>query len=475
MLIGRETEKKILLDALKKDSSSFIAIYGRRRIGKTDLVNATYNNVFTFKHTGLYKKTKKEQLKAFSLSLEKKGAKPDKTLTDWLDAFNALEALIIESTDEKKVIFIDELSWMDNPKSDFLSAFENFWNDFCFARRDIVLIICSSAISWMLNKVIHSKGGLYNRLTNHIYLAPFTLAECKEFVEKNKLSLNNEHILHYYMVFGGVPYYWTFLIDNRGKSISQVIDLIQFSSNAQLRDEFRYLFASIFERPDGYIKIVTALGTKKVGMTRDEIISATSLGNTGNLSDKLDELESCGFIRKYTPLGSVKKNSIYQLIDNYILFYFKYVHNNNTQDEHFWTNHQNTTQINSWRGLAFERVCLLHINQIKKKLGISGIVSENYSLVCKADSDKGICGSQIDLIISRKDQVINLCEMKYYNTDYTVDKNESERIRRRINDLLIVSKTKYAIQPVLITSYGLVDNMYSDIFLNVVTLEDLFV
>ena len=474
MLIGREKEKKILINALNKDSSSFIAVYGRRRVGKTDLVNTTFNNAFTFKHTGLYKKSKKDQLKQFQLSLEKKGINTKKKFQDWMDAFFELEKLIEHSTEEKKVIFIDELSWMDTPKSDFFSAFENFWNDFCFARKDVVLIICSSATSWMLNKIIHSKGGLYNRLTNRIYLSQFSLAECKEFVETNKLSLNDEQIMQYYMIFGGIPYYWTLLIENRGMSISQVVDEVQFSKDAVLKDEFKYLFSSIFDKPDGYIKIVNALGTKKAGMTREEIIEATSLGNTGNLSDKLEELESCGFIRKYAPFGAIKKNTIYQLIDNYILFYYKFVHNNNTQDERFWTNQINTGIQNSWQGLAFERVCLLHVEQIKMKLGVLGVISENYSLTCRSDIDKGIVGSQIDLIISRKDQVINLCEMKYYNSDFVLSEGEYKKINNRVNDLRVVSKTRYAIQPVLITTYGLVDNSYSDVFHNVVTLKDLF-
>lgn len=474
MLIGRNNEKEVLLNALNKDSSSFIAIYGRRRIGKTDLVNNTYKNVFTFKHTGLYKKTKKEQLKHFALSLEKKGYKSTRKFQDWADAFFALEKYIENCNEEKKVIFIDEISWLDNQKSDFLSQFENFWNDFCFARTDIVLIVCSSATSWIINKVIHSKGGLYNRLTNRIYLSQFTLAECQDFVKEYKLSLNKEQILQYYMIMGGIPYYWTFLVQYRGMSIAQIVDKVQFSSDAELKDEYKYLFASIFDKPEGYQKIIGALGTKKAGMTRDEIIEATKLGNTGNLSEKLEELSSCGFIRKYTPLGRVKKNSIYQLIDNYILFYYRFVEKNNTQDEHYWTNQLNTSRINSWQGLAFERVCLLHVEQIKKKLQIQGIISENYSMICKADFDKGINGSQMDLIIDRRDQIINLCEMKYYNTEYTLGIEESKKIKRRINDLQIVSKTKHAIQPILITTYGLVPNSYSDIFLNVVTLEDLF-
>ncbi len=474
MLIGRDAEKRILLNALTRDNSSFIAIYGRRRVGKTDLVNNAYNNVFTFKHTGLYKRTKSEQLKQFALSLEKKGYKIKKKLQDWADAFFALEKLIDLSTDEKKVIFIDELSWMDTLKSDFLSAFENFWNDFCFARKDVVLVICSSATTWVLNKVIHNKGGLYNRLTNRIYLSQFSLAECKEFVEKNNLSLNDEQILQYFMIFGGIPYYWTLLMEYRGMSISQVVDRIQFSRDAVLKEEFKYLFSAIFDKPDGYIKIVEALATKKVGMTREEIISATTLGNTGNLSEKLDELESCGFIRKYTPLGAIKKNSVYQLIDNYVLFYYRFVYQNNTQDEHFWSGQINTSRQIIWKGLAFERVCLLHVEQIKMKLGIQGVKSENYALSCKADEDRGIQGSQIDLVIARNDQIINMCEIKYYNSDFTMTGEEYKKINNRINDLRIVSKTRSAIHPILITTYGLVDNSYSDIFMKVVTLKDLF-
>ncbi|MCF0113966.1 MAG: ATP-binding protein [Erysipelotrichaceae bacterium] len=474
MFIGRNSEKQILIDALNKDCSSFIALYGRRRVGKTDLVNSAYNNSFIFKHTGLYKRTKQDQLKQFGLSLEKKGYKLKRKLKDWAEAFYALEDYIEHLNEGKKVIFIDELSWMDTPKSDLIAAFENFWNDFCFARKDIVLIVCSSATSWMLNKVIHNKGGFYNRLTNRIYLSQFTLAECQEYVEKNNLSLNKEQILQYYMIFGGVPYYWTLLAENRGMSVSQVVDKVQFSSDAILKDELKYLFSSIFDKPEGYMKIIEALGSKKAGMTRDEIIRATKLGNTGNLSEKMEELESCGFIRKYTPMGSVKKNSLYQLIDNYILFYYQFVHDNNTQDENFWTNQINTSAINVWQGLAFERVCLLHVHQIKKKMEIAGVLSENYSLICKADVDKGVKGSQIDLLIVRKDQIINLCEMKYYNADYVTSEKEYLKIQTRINDIRITSKTRYAIQPILITTYGLVPNAYSSVFFNVVTMDDLF-
>lgn len=471
MFIGRKKELQLLHEIQNDDSSHFLAIYGRRRVGKTFLIREAFDYRFAFQHAGLSDSGMKGQIFAFVSSLKDAGYEVKKQPKNWLEAFEYLKDLIRKSSEKKKIIFIDELSWMDTPKCDLMVALENFWNGFASARKDIVLIVCASATSWMLSKVVHNKGGLYNRLTEQIHLRTFCLGECEEYVKNSGLAFNRNQILQYYMIFGGVPYYWGFL--KKGLSLSQNIDRVLFEKDAPLRDEFKYLYASVFKKPENYVKIIEALGTKKVGMTREEIINAAKISNSGDLTTKLEELESCGFIRKYYAFGMKKKNAIYQLMDCFTLFYFKFLKSQPT-DEHFWTNQINTPLVNTWMGLAFERVCMEHIEQIKVKLGISGVLTEVNSWYCKADLDNGVFGSQIDMLIVRKDQVINLCEMKYSQSEYTITEKVDRNIRNKINDLITVSGTKYAIYPTIITTYGLVENSYSQEVQSVVTMDDLF-
>lgn len=471
MIIGRNAEIELLNKMLHDDKSHFVAVYGRRRIGKTYLIREAFNYRFTFQHSGLSEGSMNEQLFAFDSSLKDAGINIKKKSKNWLEAFDKLKEIIRNSNEKRKIIFIDELSWMDTPKSDLMVALENFWNGFASARKDIVLIVCASATSWMLSKVVHNKGGLYNRLTQQIHLQAFCLRECEEYIQSEGLALNREQILQYYMIFGGVPYYWGFI--KKGLSLAQNIDNTLFVKNAPLRDEFKYMYASVFKNPETYIKIIETLGTKKVGLTREELIKLTGLSNSGDLTGKLEELESCGFIRKYYAFGMKKKNAVYQLIDCFTLFHFKFLHDEPT-DEHFWTNQINTPAVNTWMGLAFERVCMQHVAQIKNKLGISGVLTEINSWYCKADPDRGVFGSQIDMLITRKDQVINLCEMKYSGSEYTITEKVDKSIRNKINDLRVLTNTKYAIYPTLITTYGLVSNSYSDNIQSVITLDDLF-
>ena len=471
MIIGREKELEILNSTLLDDYSHFVAIYGRRRIGKTFLIREAFNYRFTFQHAGLSEGGLKDQLFAFESSIKDAGGKPEKKRKNWLEAFEDLKDVIRNSTEKKKIIFIDELSWMDTQNSDLMVALENFWNGWASGRRDVVLIVCASATSWMLSKIVHNKGGLYNRLTEQIHLQSFTLSECREYVQSKNLVLTESQILQYYMIFGGVPFYWGFL--KKGLSLPQNIDEILFAKNAPLADEFKYLYSSIFKKPETYIKIIETLATKKVGMTREEIIANSGIANSGDLTKKLEELESCGFIRKYDSFGMKKKNAVYQLIDNYTLFYYQFL-KNKPSDERFWSNQINMPQINTWQGLAFERVCLEHISEIKSKLGISGVQTDVNSWYCTRDVDKGINGSQIDLLIVRRDQVINLCEIKFSNSDFTVTESVDESIRKKIADFVNITKTKYAIYPTLITTYGMVQNSYSGNIQSVITLKDLF-
>jgi len=471
MLIGREKEFETLMEAYKDDRSHFIAIYGRRRIGKTFLVRETFNYTFTFQHAGMSEGSLKEQIKAFDASIKDAGQIKVKRSKDWIEAFEHLKDIIRNSSDHKKVIFIDELSWMDTPKGGFIPALENFWNGWASGRKDILLIVCSSATSWMISKIIHNKGGLYNRLTETIALKPFDLLQCEEYIKTNGFVFNRDQILNAYMVFGGVPYYWSLL--KKGLSMTQNIDELFFSQDAPLKDEYRYLFSSIFKNEKPYVEIVKALGGCLSGLTREELIKATGILNSGDLTKKLEELESCGFIRKYQCFGKKKKDSVYRLIDFYTLFYYHFSKQQIT-DENFMSNQINTPAVNTWLGLAFERVCFEHIDQIKRKLGIEGVLTQINSWSCTKDLDNGIFGSQIDLLISRKDQIINLCEIKYSKAEYTVTNKVHMELENKIHDFKLVSGTRYAIHPTLITCYGLVENSYSKEIQAVITMDDLY-
>ena len=471
MIIGRKEEQQILHSAAQSENSEFVAVYGRRRVGKTYLIRETFGYKFTFQHTGLAKGNTKEQLFSFAISLRDAGYDDCPIPKSWLEAFSLLSTYLKNSTDEKKIVFLDELPWMDTPRSNFISAFEHFWNGWASARKDIVLIICGSATSWIINKVINDHGGLHNRVTKQIALQPFTLKECEMFAQSKGLEMSRYQLAECYMVFGGIPYYWSLL--EKGLSLAQNIDKIIFAKNGKLSNEFDQLYASLFKSPEQYIDIVTALGKKKAGMTREEIIAATDKYSNGALSKVLDELEYCGFIRKYNGFDKKSKQAIYQLIDNYTLFYFKFIQQNENNDEHFWSASIDSAMHRAWSGLAFERLCMAHTQQIKAALGIAGVLSNVYSW--RKEADETSDGAQIDLLIDRRDQTINLCEMKFSQGEFEITKQYDERLRERAELFRSATKTRKALHQTFVTTYGVKKNMYSGNVQSEIVLDDLFV
>lgn len=332
-MIGRKQEIELLEQAYHSNRSEFIAIYGRRRVGKTFLVRQLFADKFAFTYSGMPNVSTKVQLYNFYRELQAQGCKAHSAPKNWTDAFFMLRELVASKPEGKKVIFLDELPWMDSRQSSFLPAFENFWNAWASARNDILLIICGSATSWIVKKILHNRGGLHNRLTNQICLQPFNLKECEDYVKEMNLPLDRQQVIEGYMVFGGIPFYWSLL--ERNKSLTQNIDLLFFGRNAKLKDEFQELYRSLFTKPEVYVEIIKALGTKKVGMTRDEIISSAELDSGGKLTGYLEDLENCGFIRRYQAIGSKTKNALYQLVDNFTLFYFRFMDGKNITDTNY--------------------------------------------------------------------------------------------------------------------------------------------
>lgn len=457
MLIGREKEIQELQQAYDSNESKFIAIFGRRRIGKTYLVREVFHDKFAFTYSGMAGASTKEQLQRFYLSLKDQGYKKGSKPSNWIEALYMLEQHLKEQPKGKKIVFLDELPWMDGPKSSFMPAFENLWNGWASARKDILLIVCGSATSWMVKKILKNRGGLHNRLNNQIHLQPFNLYECELYAKNTGLAMERAEILEAYMVFGGVPFYWSLL--DKSLSLPRNIDDLFFGRNPKLGNEFTELYSSLFKQPDAYLSIITALAKKRIGMTRDEIIENANLATSGLLTKYLEDLENCGFIRKYQAIGSKTKNSLYQLIDNFTLFYFKFMQGRKNTDANFWSKIQMSPLFHTWCGLAFERICLLHSEQIKKALGISGVITNEYSWRTIATEEHS--GAQIDLLIDRSDKTINLCEIKYSEGPYAIDKKYMEILRNKATLFRQLTKTRKGIALTMITSYGLIKNSYS--------------
>ena len=470
-MIGRENEIRELRRRFASEESEFVAIYGRRRIGKTFLVNEVFNGNFAFHHSGMEKADKRMQLESFREALRRQGLTRCKTLRTWIQAFSALSDLLESKGEGKKVVFLDELPWFDTPRSGFLPAFEQFWNSWACLRKDILLIICGSATSWIVKKVLRSRGGLHNRVTRQLPIRPFTLAECEQYADYKRLGFDRGQILECYMAFGGVAYYWSLL--EEGKSAAQNFDSLFFGETAELRMEFENVFRSLFKNPTRHFAIINLFGERNSGLTREEVIKGLGEASSGDVSSCLEELTDCGFLRRYNAFGAAKKGALYQLIDNYTLFHFKFLKGRVGNDGRFWSYSLNQPKVNSWRGLAFERVCLQHIDQMKSALGISGILADVYSWRGFAKADDGH-GAQIDMVIDRGDRMINVCEMKYAPGDYSFSSEEKERMLRRIELFRSATGTRKGILPTLVTTTGLKRNANAAMITNVVTLADLF-
>lgn len=472
MIIGRKEEKSRLKRAYDSGSSEFVAVYGRRRIGKTFLIREFFKNRFTFQYTGIFNVSNKKQLEEFYVSLLSQGLKKpaEGCPKDWFEAFHLLEQLIRKSSRKRKVIFIDELPWMDSRNSKFIQAFEHFWNGWASARKDILLIICGSATSWIINKIFRNKGGLYNRVTYKILLRQFSLHECEELVSHLRLPLNRNMIIEGYMVMGGIPYYWTKL--EPSKSMGRNINDLFLTMGGELHNEFNYIYGSMFNSPDKYMKVIDALSGKKSGLTRDEIIANGKLESNGQLSRILEDLIECGFIRKYCHPDKRLRDAIYQLVDCYSLFYYQFVKNAHNVDEEYWVRLMRTPAYHTWCGLSFERVCLLHTRQIKAALGIGGIMSNIFSWQIKGNEYHP--GVQIDLLIDRADNVVDVCEMKYAPEGYTLTAASLKKMKTKLNVFRQYTPARKYVEAVLVTSNGVVKNQYSAEILNYVTGDQLF-
>lgn len=474
-IVGRIAERKELDDIYNTEGSKFVAIYGRRRVGKTFLVKEHFKDRLTFWHTGLspYDRDKKfllrDQLQAFYYSLQDYGLTDEPCPKSWLEAFRLLEKLLDAKDDgSRQVVFIDELPWMDTARSRFIPAFEHFWNGWGAKHDNLMLIACGSATSWMEDNVINNKGGLYNRLTIEIKLVPFTLRECEEYFKSKNIKMSRYDLAQTYMVFGGIPHYLSLF--EKQFSATQNIDHILFDKNAKLKNEFNRLFSSLFKNAEEHVQVVRLLAKRRGGYTRKEILDLTGIQGGGGATLVLKGLTESDFITCYRPFGD-KRIEKYRLVDPFCLFYLHFLDKQDHLDAQFWQKNSNTPQLNSWRGYAFEELCFTHIGQIKKALGIASVSSTQSSWIVEAEGKQK---NQIDLIIDRSDNVVNLCEIKFYGKPFTIGKQYDATLRERVHTLIEYLPKKKTVHLTLISSFGLKSNDYTGQVQSLVTLDDLF-
>ena len=475
-MIGREKEVDELNRLYDGKRAELVAVYGRRRVGKTYLVDETFGGRITFRHAGLSpedadsKGMLATQLEHFYNSLRLAGMEPCEKPSSWLDAFLLLE-LFLQRIDNgsRQLVFLDELPWLDTPRSGFMTAFEGFWNAWACHRKNLMVVVCGSANSWILDKMINNHGGLYNRVTYEIKLQPFTLRECEEFFSSSDVRLSRYDIVQGYMIFGGIPYYLGYM---RGDmSLAQNVDSMMFARDAKLKFEYDRLFSSVFTNAEAVKGIVELLYTRSAGFTRKEMTERLGIGDGGGLTRSLNALIASDFVVKYVPFGMSKRSEHYKLVDPFCIFYLHFVAGKKRISESYWQSNVTSQAVSSWRGLAFEEVCFNHIDQIKAALGIAGVITECSAWSKRRDDE---AGAQIDLLISRNDNVVNMCELKFYSDEFCVSGDYYRTLLRRQGILSGEVSKKTSVHSTLITTFGLKRNDYSGIFTNVLTLDDLF-
>ncbi len=460
ILTGREREIATLNKALSSTEAEMISVIGRRRVGKTFLIHSVYKEKIVFEISGLQYATKKDQLRNFQQQMRL--AFPDldqqPLAQDWLDAFFQLTAAL-DATDDgktKRVIFFDEVPWLATHKGKFLMGLTYFWNSWA-VRRNVVIVICGSAASWMIKKILRDKGGLHNRVTRRIRLRPFNLSDTAAYLRARHINMNQRQLLLLYMAMGGIPHYLKEV--EAGESAAQAIDRIAFSENGLLKDEFNALYPALFDQSEYHVKVIRALGKTQQGYDRQQLISVMGVADGGYLSRVLEELIESGFITAYPVYGKKKKGLRFRLTDHYSSFYLRYIEPNNYGGAGSFMALSQSQSFKSWCGYAFETVVLEHIPQLKSALKIAGLFTQT-STFYQAGS-KASEGAQIDLVLDRNDGVINLIEAKFYDEPFALDKTTADNLRKKQRVFNQATNSRKQISWVMVGAEGVVANSHS--------------
>lgn len=460
-LIGRKEEVKTMKSFLNDEKAQLLAVVGRRRVGKTFLIRETYAENIVFEMTGLKDADLKTQLLNFNLQMNEyfQGEEQNTVPDNWLLAFNQLSNAISDlDADFKPVVFFDEVPWLAGKRSGFIEALAHWWNNWA-SQQNIILVICGSAASWMLEHVVNAKGGLHNRISKLISLMPFTLAETKEFLDAKNVKLSHYQIVQLYMTMGGIPHYLNHII--KGKSATQMIQILCFTKDGILRNEFENLYAALFDNASNHIKIIKALASKSKGLDRQEILKKTKMTDGGWFSGILNELEASGFITSFEPLAKKKKDTLFRLTDEYSIFYLNFIEGHNKLRGDDWEQISVAQKYKIWCGYAFENLGMKHVRDIKRALGVENVYSTVNSFMHRKDNiyEKGF---QIDLLLDRKDDIINICEMKFHTDEFRIDLDYSKKLRAKREGFKAVTGTRKMVHSVFITVFGVLENKYKN-------------
>ena len=508
-LVGRCAEQATLRQILQSDKAEFLAIYGRRRVGKTFLVRRFFEDTPTgiFYVSGQSKGTLATQLANFQKCVEQSfydGLRLPR-LRNWSEAFDTLlaglEKAIRQEPTKRWLLFIDELPWLATAKSKIIEALDHAWNTQLSLMPMVKLVICGSAASWMIKNIVNAKGGLYNRLTEIIHLKPFTLGEAKELLEANDVNYEMPQVLELYLAFGGIPFYLNLV--RRGESPSMAISRLCFGGGT-LQMEFKTLFQALFDTGEHHEKIIRCLASKRSGLARSEILEMTGMASGGRFDQWLRELTESGFVAPIEVVEGKKEVSRYRVIDEFVLFHLKWIEPTSkgplgpsSEENHFMLQ-KSTASFESWAGFAFEGICFKHIAQIKKALGITHIRTDVSSwqkrgtTTSKPGKTKATTcpdsalveenlleiptrGAQIDLLFDRDDGIVTLCEIKYSKDAYVITKDYVSILENKMQLYKNTTQTKKSIFLAMITVNGLADNPHARrLVTNTITVRDLF-
>lgn len=470
LMIGRRKELDDLAEYCQSGKAELVCVYGRRRVGKTYLMENAFGGEFAFSATGSEDKRGRTQLKVFHSALREFGCRERAVPSDWFEAFERLKAMLesddtVRSREGRRVVFLDEFPWFATKRSDFLYAFADFWNRWASKQDDVMVIVCGSATSWIVKNLFENTGSLYNRVTRQMYIAPFDLYEVEQMAESLRLGWGRDAILQCYMVFGGLPYYINML--DRRKSFAQNIDALCLDVRAPLRREVPHLMEATLGESPLHRSILRALSASKAGIRRKDLAESIAGSKSGTLKRALDDLEKCGYIRKYKNRYEDRKPTVYQIIDPFLLFSFRFIEG---KEQSSWQELAGTQAYYAWRGNAFEIACLCHIQQLKHAIGISAVQTECFPWM----SSESEPGAQVDLVIERADKVTNLCEMKYTDGEFAIDKEYEEDLRRKRRVFQSESGTTDAVLLTMVSAHGLKENTHSWDIAATVTADDLF-